>query len=384
MNKKEVKDLLLKYQSGQCTEKEGAIVENWLFYENKTDFNLSDQELKQNLIDLDFRMGLNHNVKKHNFIRTFAAAAAIFLVVCTGLYFYTSAPAKNDIKGNTLSVTKDIGPGGNFATLTLSDGKSIDLNTGRDRVLVQNNGLSIVNTKNSQLIYTANNVLDLSKINHTKNNFSTNLLKTPRGGQYQVTLSDGTKVWLNSASSLKFPAQFIGEERLVQLTGEAYFEVAKNPAMPFKVTVNSTTVKVLGTHFNISAYGDLSSTKTTLLEGSIQLSNGKANKVLKPNQQGVIDNAGSIKITDIDPEQAVAWKNGYFSFKRTSLPEIMQQISRWYNIEVIFHGKVSNEQDLFGKIKRNSNLSKTLELLEFSGVRFKVKDRQVIVTPKKQ
>ena len=382
MHKKVVKDLLLKYQSGQCTENERAIVENWLFYENKTDFNLSDQELKQNLIDLDFRMGLDHNVKKHNFIRTLTAAAAILIVICAGLYFYTSVPIKTDINGNTLSVTKDIGPGGNFATLTFSDGKSIDLNTRRDRVLLQNNSLSIVNTRNSQLIYTANNELDLRKINQTKNNFATNLLKTPRGGQYQVTLSDGTKVWLNSASSLKFPAQFIGEERLVQLTGEAYFEVAKNPAMPFRVTVNSATVKVLGTHFNISAYGDMPSTKTTLLEGSIQLSSGKANELLKPNQQGEIDRTGSIKITDVDPEQAVAWKNGYFSFKRTSLPEIMQQISRWYNVDVIYNGKVSADEDFVGKIKRGSNLSKTLQILELSGVHFKVKDRQIIVTPK--
>lgn len=382
MLKKEVEDLLLKYQSGQCSEEERTIVENWLFYENKTDFNLSDQELAQNLNELDFRMGLAPKVKKHNFIRTFAAAAAILLISCVGLYFYTSAPTNTTISNFALKKAKDIEPGGNFAMLTLANGKSFNLNSSRDRVLIKKDSLSIVNTENGQLIYLPNNELGKLRVNNSSNLFAINTLSTPRGGQYQVSLPDGTKVWLNSASSLKFPARFIGDERRVQLTGEAYFEVAKNPKMPFKVTVNSTTVKVLGTHFNINAYDDMPSIKTTLLEGSIQITNGSIHKILKPNEQGLIDKSGSMKVMTADTEKAIAWKNGYFIFNRTSLHEIMQQISRWYNVEVVYKGEISSEEDLAGKIKRNSNLSKTLKLLEFSGVHFEVNDHKVIVTTK--
>jgi len=382
MHKKKAKELLLKYQSGECSEKERAIVENWLFYENKTEFNLSDQELKQNIKDLDLRIGLGPNVGKHYFIRTFTAAAAVLIVFATGLYFYSFAPIKNNVNRNTISKTKDIEAGGNFATLTLATGKSIDLNSTRDQILLQKDGLSIVNTKNAQLIYRYGGEIGTPKINQLKNLLATNILATPRGGQYQIVLPDGTKVWLNCVSSLKFPARFIGHERHVQLIGEAYFEVAKNPSMPFRVTVNSTTVKVLGTHFNINAYDDLQATKTTLIEGSIRLSDGKTSKILKPGQQGIIDRSAVMKIMATDPEQAIAWKKGYFSFKRTSLHEIMQQISRWYNVEVIYSGNVSSSEDLVGKIKRSSSLSETLKLLEFSGVHFKVKDHQVIVTTK--
>lgn len=382
MHKKEAKDLLLKYQLGQCTEKERVIVENWLFYENRAEFTLSVQELNDNIKDLDLRTGLNPKVKKYNFIRPFTAAAAILIVFCTGMYFYTSAPTKTTINGSNFSKITDIGPGGNFATLTLADGKSINLNSASDQVILQKDGLSIVNKKNGELIYTSNSELDLPKNNYKNKVLATNILTTPKGGQYQVILPDGTKVWLNSVSTLKFPTRFMDDERHVQLTGEAYFEVAKNPEMPFKVTVNSSTVKVLGTHFNINAYDDMPSTKTTLLEGSIQISNGLTNKVLKPNQQSVVDKSGSMKVITADTEKAIAWKNGYFIFNRTSLREIMQQISRWYNVEVVYKGEISSEEDLAGKIKRNSNLSKTLKLLEFSGVHFEVNDHKVIVTSK--
>ncbi|MGY0037823.1 FecR family protein [Pedobacter sp. NJ-S-72] len=209
-----------------------------------------------------------------------------------------------------------------------------------------------------------------------------NTVSTPRGGQYRIILPDGTKVWLNSSSSLKFPEQFTSNERNVELKGEAYFEVAKNASKPFKVTVNSTVVKVLGTHFNIMAYNDDPFIKTTLLEGSVQLSNITTLDILKPGQQAVINKSGFVKVINTDTEQSIAWKNGYFFFNRANLKDIMKQLSRWYNIDVIYKGKMPVEEEFVGKIKRDSELSKTLKILEFSGVNFKIIGNQLIVTSK--
>jgi ferric-dicitrate binding protein FerR (iron transport regulator) len=209
-----------------------------------------------------------------------------------------------------------------------------------------------------------------------------NTISTPKGGQYQVTLSDGSKVWLNAASSLRFPATFSGKERKVELTGEGYFEVAHNKKMPFHVTVNDLDVEVLGTHFNINAYADESAIKTTLLEGSVKVVKGNETKIIEPGEQAsVTTSEDEINVKQqVDLEQVVAWKNGIFQFERADIESVMRQISRWYDIDVDYHGRVS--EHFGGTISRDVNISDVLKMLEMTGgVNFKIDGKKVIVMP---
>jgi ferric-dicitrate binding protein FerR (iron transport regulator) len=192
-------------------------------------------------------------------------------------------------------------------------------------------------------------------------------------------LPDGSKIWLNAASSLKFPTAFTGSQRDVELTGEAYFEVAKNPSKPFMVNVNALKVKVLGTHFNINAYSDEDDIKTTLLEGSVRLASGNSHNLLKPGEQGIVK-GNNIRVIEVDAERTAAWKNGFFDFNRASIRDIMKQLSRWYNIEVVYNGKVSDDE-FMGRIERNVKLSQVLHVLELSHVHFKVEDKKITVSP---
>jgi ferric-dicitrate binding protein FerR (iron transport regulator) len=192
-------------------------------------------------------------------------------------------------------------------------------------------------------------------------------------------LPDGSRVWLNSASSLKFPTAFTGSERDVELIGEGYFEVARNKAKPFNVKVKDINVAVLGTHFNIMAYNDEAAVKTTLLEGLVRLTHGNVTDMLKPGQQGVINDKG-IKIIDVDTDEAVAWKNGFFEFDRVSIQDIMKQLSRWYGTEVTYEGKIPDDE-FVGKISRDVKLSQVLHILELSHVRFRIENKKIIVTP---
>ncbi|HQW44934.1 MAG TPA: FecR domain-containing protein, partial [Chitinophagaceae bacterium] len=208
---------------------------------------------------------------------------------------------------------------------------------------------------------------------------------TPRGGQYQVTLSDGTQVWLNAASSIRFPVVFTGTERKVEITGEAYFEVAKNKAMPFKVTAGSSEVEVLGTHFNINSYTDEPYIKTTLLEGSVKVTvpasaAGQSSKILQYGQQTAVNKEGKISVlNNADLEEAVAWKNGRFQFKSADLKTILRQISRWYDADVEYRGNVNIH--FTGQLPRNDNVNKVFEKLALTGeVNFKVEGKKIIVT----
>jgi ferric-dicitrate binding protein FerR (iron transport regulator) len=194
-------------------------------------------------------------------------------------------------------------------------------------------------------------------------------------------LSDGSKVWLNAASSLRFPASFAGKERKVELLGEAYFEVAKNAAMPFKVKVNGMEVEVLGTHFNINSYENESTVRTTLLEGSVKINNNNSSSLLKPGQQAQVNKAGEIKIiNNVDVEEAIAWKEGKFQFDRADIHDIMRQLARWYDVDVEYKGSVSSH--FGGTISRDVNLSQVLNMLHLTGeVKFQIEDRKVIVMP---
>ena len=259
-------------------------------------------------------------------------------------------------------------PGRDNAILTLSDGTTIVLDSAANGTLAKEGAMQIAK-QNGQISYTGTAKAAVPVYN---------TISTARGNQYQVVLADGSNVWLNAASSIRFPAAFSGSERRVQITGEAYFEVAHNAAAPFKVDVNGMEITVLGTHFNVNAYSDEASVKTTLLEGAVKLAKGTAAGVLKPGQQAALGNDGKFAIrSDVDLDETVAWKNGVFIFNRRSLQNIMRQISRWYDVEVVYEGNPGGT--FSGVVSRQENISQVLKIMEVNGVRFKLDGRKIIV-----
>lgn len=265
------------------------------------------------------------------------------------------------------------------AVLTLADGSIIPLDETENGLLTKEAGTDIVKVQSGELSYNTSGQL-------IGDGNSINKIAIPRGATYKITLADGTKVWLNAASSLSYPSRFNGSERKVELVGEAYFEVAKNEKMPFKVKMKDTEVEVLGTHFNISAYENDHHIKTTLLEGSVRLSHLGTEKILKPGNQGITtENSSAILLKQVNAPQVLAWKNGYFLFKESTIEEVMNQIARWYKVQVVYDSKI--EGKLFGGIyARSKKLEELLKGLELTGlVKFKIEEgismeeRRVIV-----
>jgi len=380
MQHSEAKELFLKYQSDQCSAEEKAIVEDWLVFGKLTDFDLSEEELEEQMRYLDSRLPIDPIIRKHSFRYQLPVAAILLITISLGIYFYNKKPISNVGPMNSIANEQGITPGTSKATLTLSNGETFHLKGNKDQMLLHETGLKITNTKQGQLVYDAPHPIDAHNPIQAESLSAIHTVTTPRGGQYEIILPDGTKVWLNASSSLKFPAFFAAQERNVELKGEAYFEVAKNAAKPFKVLVNTTVVRVLGTHFNISAYSDEPTIKTTLLEGAVQVNNGNRTNRLKPGQQSIIGKHGEMKVLETDTEHVVAWKNGYFYFNRTSLAEIMKQLSRWYDIEVSYQGQIPVEEEFVGKITRKAPISEILHVLELSGVHHKVINKRIILT----
>lgn len=300
-----------------------------------------------------------------------AAAASILVAIFAGLYFYSGT-------GNTLnpltavSTKHDAAPGGNKATLTLSDGSQISLTDAGNGQLAEQAGVRITKNADGQLVY--------SVVPSDAKELAYNTISTPRGGVYQVNLPDGTSVWLNAASSIKFPTTFAHlSQRKVELRGEAYFEVAKDKKLPFIVSTSQQQVEVLGTHFNINSYEDEEEVKTTLLEGSVKVSAGNV-MFLKPGQQASspVRSAGKVKVSPANIEQAMAWKNGFFHFEKESLHSVLRQLARWYDVEVVY--QVDRPDDEFvGDIPRGVKLSEVLKILEFEGTHFRIEGRKLFV-----
>lgn len=314
-----------------------------------------------------------HKKRKFFTFQKFAAAVAILIIAGVGIYFGLQNVSHEPQTIAEHQVVTDALPGGNKAILTLSSGKTIVLDTAQNGVLAVQGSIRVNKTKDGQLIYKVTG-------NTTNKSISYNTLSTPRGGQYQIVLPDGSKVWLNAASSLKFPDIFKEKERVVELTGEAYFEIAKNPDMPFKVKSGATEVEVLGTHFNVMAYEDEKVMKTTLLEGAIKIKSDGESNILKPGEQAIVDKDGSMKVLDqVNVNEAVAWKNGLFHFNDTDLPTIMRQAARWYDLEVHYEGEIP-QRHFTGKISRNVKASELLSILEYTGVKFRIEEKAIIVT----
>ncbi len=302
------------------------------------------------------------------------AAAAILLLSIIGAFFYLNQPQKLFKKVvQKRPLHNDILPGGNKAVLTLANGKTIILDNAHTGILAKQGSTDIAKTKDGQVIYKAPNNLSNDQ------NIALNTISTPNGGQYQVVLADGTKVWLNAASSLRFPAVFIGTKREVEITGEAYFEVAKKAAMPFVVKTGRSVVEVLGTHFNVMAYDNEGLIKTTLLEGSVKVRSGNSVNFLKPGQQALLNAQGQTKIIeDIDVDDETAWKNGLFQFKDAGIETVMRQAERWYNVTISYEGKIPVKQ-FTGRISRNVKISELLNMLKYFGVNFRIAGRNITV-----
>lgn len=385
-HQKELQKIIQRYVSGTATADEILFVEKYYQYLDKN-ANVLDgyhaDELEK-IAEANF-MAIRSNIDAPQKRKTiplykYISAAAILLLI-SGITFVFLNKSKPVIKSETAINNKlDALPGTDKAILTLADGSKVVLDNHASTDISDKDGLKISRTEDGQLVYT---ILDQSDLK-TKSAISYNTIETPKGGQYQVILPDGTKVWLNAASSLKYPEVFTGNERRVELTGEAYFEVAKNKAKPFHVKNHNQDVEVLGTHFNINSYMDDKTIKTTLLEGSVQVSNGKSVKILKSGEQSIADGNGMIRLAaNVDTDDETAWKNGLFQFNNANLKNILSQLERWYDINIDYSSVPDKKYN--GMVPRKAKLSEVLKMLEKTGnIRFEiVEGRNLKVLPEK-
>jgi len=307
-------------------------------------------------------------VRRRRLVYGSLAAAIVAGMIATGVYI--SLPEKQTAP--VAKVVQQLLPGSDRATLTLADGTVIPLDSAGNGTLAQQGGTQIVN-RNGALSYNGDGQTE--KVMY-------NTVVTPHGGQYQLTLADGSRVWLNAASSVRFPTAFTGEERIIEITGEAYLEVAQQANKPFRVKVQDVQINVLGTSFNVMAYQDEKAIKTTLVDGAVQLTHAGNSSVLKPGLQASLSETDDrFVITPADMDQTLAWKEGKFRFRNTNIRTIMRQLSRWYDIEVTYQGDVS-DVDLTGVISRREEAGKLLTALEATQrVKFVINGNNVTVKP---
>jgi len=310
---------------------------------------------------------------KRNWFRL--AVAAVFVLAVIGVYLLVNQHPVEQPVANDQHLTNDILPGGNKAVLTLSNRSDINLENVSNGTILKEGETKISKLNDGLLVY--------NSLNEKSAQVLYNTVTTPRGGQYQLLLPDGSKVWLNSASSIHFPVSFTGDERRVELSGEAYFEVAKSASMPFKVDVDEKKeIEVLGTHFNINSYGDEGSIKTTLLEGSVKVTSLKTgeSKLITPGQQAQLNTNGLIAINKADPDNVMAWKNGYFNVDGADTKAVMQLLSRWYDVDVVYEGAIP-QREWGGDIEKNLKLSQLLKILEKNNLHFKLEGKKLVVLP---
>jgi len=392
MTENEYLSLCEKYLKGDCTPQEELLLKE---YQDKFMLNdrpwitetMGDEAEIRNLLSQKLQASMHANAKeekltltKFNWRYASAAAAAILIFISVAIYFIepkaTIQQHRVAVK-QTQPVQTIITPGSNKAVLTLADGSKIILDNAKKGVLTKQGNTAITKSADGLLVYNFKNTETSAQIANPLNTIT-----IPRGGKYQIVLPDGTKVWLNSSSTLTFPTLFTGSERSVQLSGEAYFEVAKNKDMPFKVRLNNNTeVKVLGTHFNIMAYNDDSEIKTTLLEGSVKLSNSSDNVLLVPGQQGIVGRTSNatFKVKEANIAEAIAWKDGNFMFVNEDIKSIMKKISRWYDVDINYNDDMS-DKTFSGTVSQFKDVTEVLKLIQLTHVvRFKIEGRRIIV-----
>ena len=405
-------DLIAKYLKGELNHQEREELADWIaqsdhnkaLFEKSTEkgnlsqeldrFGSSDKDAAWERIAAETGYG---KTTRTTYIgsRLGQIIAAAVVILVAGFLVYQFVYKERPIQP-VAQQPKDILPGGNKAVLTLADASQINLDDATNGEIAKQADMVITKTADGQLVY------DLSKSSSSSEQnpaVAYNTITTPRGGKFRVILPDGSKVWLNAASSLKYPTKFLSHERQVELNGEAYFEIThvktgSNVALPFRVRSAGQVVEVLGTHFNINSYSDENSVKTTLLEGKVKVIKTQANVsinpasgklatalILKPGEQAQLASGNRPNlnlIAQADVEEAVAWKNGQFQFKDTDLPTIMRQIARWYDVKVGYQGKIP-DMKFRGKISRDVPLSQIFQILQLSGVNFKLDGRKITV-----
>jgi ferric-dicitrate binding protein FerR (iron transport regulator) len=370
ISQSELEELSYKYQIGTITTAEKLLLDEW--YGNHDDsffyHNQARSTVQQRIWDNVHRAVIEKRTWR--LWPKLVAAACIVLIGGMAIYIAT----RDEVQDQAIftGILKDVDPGGTKAVLVLSDGKRINLNRSNGGNIAYQSGTEIKKLNKGTLEYTA------GKTDQEKVNTGFNSIEIPVGGEYQLILPDGSRVWLNSSSSLRYPVNFAGKKnRTVELTGEAYFEVAKDQAHPFIVSSRTQKITVLGTHFNVNSYEDELETSTALLEGAISLSNGSTIRKLEPGERSV-NNGRDIQISKADLNQDIAWKNGYFEFQETDLKTVMRQISRWYGLRVSYSGKMPTKR-FTGKIHRNLKLSSALKILSYFEVKFTVSDNNVYI-----
>ncbi|HUP12071.1 MAG TPA: FecR domain-containing protein [Niastella sp.] len=385
MDKQSFLSILDKYQEGTASAAEKALIEAYyrrMEKAGKTELTAEEEaEIRRTMysrIAASFEEPDPKVVPIKRGYSKLAAAAVILTMIGAGSYFFLlKKPVTAPVHTETAKIKpRDLPPGHDAAVLTLGDGRTIILDT-TSGTISQQGGATVINL-NGQVSY-ANTAKDKPAA------VVYNTISTARGNQYQLILADGSKVWLNSASTLRFPTSFTGDVREVELDGEGYFEVAKNPLKPFHVKTSSQDIEVLGTHFNVNAYNDETSIKTTLLEGSVkivkrQTANGNERPIiLRPGQQAIASGPSPFTIDNSpDIDQVMAWKNGWFEFDNTDIKAIMRQISRWYDVDVRYETKIDS-QTYGGRISRKINLSNILKMLELYGVHCKLEGKTLTV-----
>ncbi len=317
----------------------------------------------------DYTGIVRYDSQKTIWWRKYSVAAAVALICVSGAWWKWNSDRKEK-EGVAAGIQSDIKPGTNRAVLTLADGSVIQLDDVADGIISQQGATEISKVGDGRLMYNAAGSEGAGK--------QINVVSTPRGGQYQINLPDGTMVWLNASSSIKFPAGFAADERRVEIEGEVFFEVKKDVTRPFKVIFGGNEVEVLGTSFNIAHYPDEAVSRTTLVEGSVALKNGDKKNTLKPGQAASITKDGAVSVAAVDIEEMIAWKNGLFYFREAGIETIMQQVSRWYDIEVGYNG-VLPEKQFTGKVRRSVNLSEFMAMLQYAGVNYRMEGRKMVL-----
>lgn len=350
-------------------------------------YQLSDDQSNRILSEIKLQFPLITSQKrmiKMRLIRWGAAAAVLLVLIAAGWMIYKNNAHRK--LSNTPSIAAkspgDVSPGGNKAVLIMGNGSQLVLDSSKRGVLTNIGSTQVVSMGKGKLAFQQKGEKTQNMLSPEDSSPEYNILVTPRGGDYMIILPDGTKAWLNAASSLRFPTVFAGNERKVELKGEAYFEVAKNKDKPFIVKSGNMEVQVLGTHFDVDAYGDNSTDKVTLLEGAVRVvqTDSHLSQLLQPGEAAQMEKQRNIQlIKHADIEEAIAWKNGLFLFHNTDIHDVLLQLSRWYDIQVVYNGNIT--AGLNGMISRNTSLSQVLNMLEYtSKVKFVIEGRKVIVS----
>jgi transmembrane sensor len=385
MGNEKAEEIIRKYLEGTATPDEAALLESWYFaaterqpeMAGEPDYSKIEAEILESLRAEQQDLPKLHQPKFGAPVRFWprmAAAAAVLIILSVGSIYIFHKGLTGRISQHK-PLENDILPASSRATLTLLNGGIMTLDSTDSKILTRQ-GYVTISSRNGQLIYKANEPGKQT----SPGSEAYNILTTKRGEHYSLQLPDGTKVWLNAASSITYPVVFNGKERKVTVKGELYFEIAHNASQPFKIAVNNELVEDIGTHLNINAYDDETTINTTLLQGAVKVTQGPASVILKPGQEAIIgpvDN--SFQLKEVDADQAISWKNGYFYFDRADIKKVMRELARWYDVQIVYKGDLP-KRTFKGKLYRNINASEALGILSYFGAHFQIEGKIITVS----